>query len=161
MEMTRLWKSQNDFHSSLEISLENARFPHSHSRSCFVSNEKTEERTLRGQSRLTHKHPDTPIGNPNSQSAIPIHNRQSQSTIDNFQSTIDNSNPKSTIVNQQIVNLQSAVFSVSAGSEPNQPERRHARKGEEQHVEYALRHASDDPAPSKQARRDRGGERKI
>ena len=33
MEMTRLWKSQNDFHSRLEISHTNARFPHSHSRS--------------------------------------------------------------------------------------------------------------------------------
>ena len=40
MEMTLLWKSQNDFHKSLEISLENARFPHSHSRSSFVSDEK-------------------------------------------------------------------------------------------------------------------------
>ena len=33
MEMTRGWKSQSDFHPRLEISLENARFPHSHSRS--------------------------------------------------------------------------------------------------------------------------------
>ena len=33
MEMTLLCKSQNDSHRSLEISLEHARFPHSHSAS--------------------------------------------------------------------------------------------------------------------------------
>lgn len=30
VEMTLLWKSQNDSHRSLEISLGNARFPHFH-----------------------------------------------------------------------------------------------------------------------------------
>ena len=30
VEMPLLWKSQNDFHRSLEISPQNARFPHSH-----------------------------------------------------------------------------------------------------------------------------------
>jgi hypothetical protein len=44
MEMTRSWKSQNDFHKRLEISLTNARFPHSHSRSSsFQTRKKTEE----------------------------------------------------------------------------------------------------------------------
>jgi hypothetical protein len=44
MEMTRSWKSQNDFHKRLEISLTNARFPHSHSRSSsFQTRKKTEQ----------------------------------------------------------------------------------------------------------------------
>jgi hypothetical protein len=30
VEMTLLWKSQNDSHRSLEISLKDARFPHFH-----------------------------------------------------------------------------------------------------------------------------------
>jgi hypothetical protein len=32
MEMPRPWTSQSEAHRRLEISLENARFPHSHSR---------------------------------------------------------------------------------------------------------------------------------
>ena len=43
MEMTRLWKSQNDFHSRLKISLENARFSHSHSRSAFSDEKRRPE----------------------------------------------------------------------------------------------------------------------
>ena len=43
MEMTRLWKSQNDFHSRLRISLENARFSHSHSRSAFSDEKRRPE----------------------------------------------------------------------------------------------------------------------
>src|SRR5262245_3189293 len=41
VEMTLLWKSQNDFHRSLEISLENARFPHSHKPIPFFERRRT------------------------------------------------------------------------------------------------------------------------
>jgi hypothetical protein len=61
MEMTRSWKSQNDFHKRLEISLTNARFPHS-PQPIIVVPDKEEDRKI--QSRLTHKNPDTPFEMP-------------------------------------------------------------------------------------------------
>lgn len=42
--MTLPWTSQNDVHRSLEISLENARFPHSHSASSFSQWTRTSEK---------------------------------------------------------------------------------------------------------------------
>jgi len=44
VEMPGPWKSQNDFHRPLEISLKNARFPHSHSGSSSGKNNKSQKR---------------------------------------------------------------------------------------------------------------------
>src|SRR5687767_13507275 len=54
MEMTQRWKSQNDFHSCLEISLENARFPHSHSRSSLCQMRREDRRTSATRSTTSH-----------------------------------------------------------------------------------------------------------
>jgi hypothetical protein len=43
VEMTLLWKSQNDSHRSVEISLESARFPHFHKPYLFLLDKKNVE----------------------------------------------------------------------------------------------------------------------
>src|SRR6266446_6677301 len=48
VEMPSPWKSQNDSHRDLEISLKNAKLPHFHSRSSLFQKGDDEERRLMG-----------------------------------------------------------------------------------------------------------------